>query len=139
MAEVGGYLLPDELYYHKEHMWARVEGEEVTVGVSDFYQQLAGEISYLELPSTSDEIGQDDVIGTVETGKWVGKVYAPLGGTVMEVNQALEDESTLPNTDPYGKGWLVKVKATDLSELANLYHGQAAVLWQEEEIRKHPK
>jgi glycine cleavage system H protein len=139
MAEVGGYLLPNELYYHKEHMWARVEGEEVTVGVTDFYQQLAGEISYLELPSVGDEMGQDDVIGPVETGKWVGKAYAPLSGTVMEVNQALEDESTLPNSDPYGQGWLMKIKASDLSEIANLHYGQAAVFWQEEEIRKHPK
>lgn len=137
--EVGGYLLPDDLWYHKEHFWVRMEGDIATVGVTDFYQKLAGEISYLELPSEGDEFSQDDVVGTVETGKWVGKLYAPLSGTVTEVNSEVADNPALANLDPYGEGWLFKLKASNLSELDNLFKGEAARKWQEEEIRKKAK
>lgn len=137
--EVGGYLLPDDLWYHKEHFWVRMEGDVATVGVTDFFQKLAGEISYLELPSEGDEHSQDDVVGTVETGKWVGKIYSPLSGTITEVNSEVVDEPALANRDPYGSGWLFKLKASDLSELENLFKGEAALKWMEEEIRKKAK
>jgi glycine cleavage system H protein len=137
--EVGGYLLPDDLWYHKEHFWVRMEGDVATVGVTDFYQKLAGEISYLELPSEGDEFSQDDVVGTVETGKWVGKIYSPLSGTITEVNSQVADNPTLANLDPYGEGWLFKLKASNLSELDNLFKGEAALKWMEEEIRKKAK
>ncbi|MCR4432835.1 MAG: glycine cleavage system protein GcvH [Coprothermobacterota bacterium] len=137
--EVGGYLLPDDLWYHKEHFWVRMEGDVATVGVTDFFQKLAGEISYLELPSEGDEYSQDDVVGTVETGKWVGKIYSPLSGTITEVNSEVVDEPALANRDPYGSGWLFKLKASDLSELENLFKGEAALKWMEEEIRKKAK
>lgn len=139
MAEVQGFQLPDELWYHKEHMWAKVEGDLATVGVTDFYQKLAGEISYIELPSVGDDISVDDVVGTVETGKWIGKIYAPLSGTVEEVNDKIEDEPNLPNTDPYGNGWLYKVKFSDSSELDQLFKGDTAISWQTEQIAKHLK
>jgi glycine cleavage system H protein len=139
MAEVQGFQLPDELWYHKEHMWAKVEGDLATVGVTDFYQKLAGEISYIELPSVGDDISVDDVVGTVETGKWIGKIYAPLSGTVEEVSDKIEDEPNLPNTDPYGNGWLYKVKFSDSSELERLFKGDAAMTWQTEQIAKHLK
>jgi len=137
--EVGGYLLPDDLWYHKEHFWVRMEGDVATVGVTDFFQKLAGEISYLELPSEGDEYSQDNVVGTVETGKWVGKIYSPLSGTITEVNSEVVDEPALANRDPYGSGWLFKLKASDLSELENLFKGEAALKWMEEEIRKKAK
>ena len=138
MAEIEGYILPDELYYHKEHMWVRIEDTIATIGVTDFYQKLAGEISYTELPSEGDDITQDDVVGTVETGKWVGKIYAPLSGNIKEVNREIEDEPTLPNTDPYGKGWLFKVEVANFEEeKENLFHGDKALVWQKEEIDKH--
>ncbi|MCR4427781.1 MAG: glycine cleavage system protein GcvH [Caldiserica bacterium] len=137
--EVGGYLLPEDLWYHKEHFWVRMEGDVATVGVTDFFQKLAGEISYLELPSEGDEYSQDDVVGTVETGKWVGKIYSPLSGTILEVNSQVVDTPSLANLDPYGEGWLFKLKASDPSELDNLFKGEAALKWMEEEIRKKAK
>jgi glycine cleavage system H protein len=139
MAEVQGFQLPDELWYHKEHMWAKVEGDLATVGVTDFYQKLAGEISYIELPSVGDEVSVDDVVGTVETGKWIGKIYAPLTGTIEEINDQIEDEPNLPNTDPFGNGWLYKIKFSEASELDQLFKGEAAVSWQTEQIAKHLK
>ena len=139
MAEVQGFQLPDELWYHKEHMWAKVEGDLATVGVTDFYQRLAGEISYIELPSVGDDISADDVVGTVETGKWIGKIYAPLSGSVEAINESIEDEPNLPNTDPYDKGWLYQIKFTDSSELEQLFKGDSAVTWQTEQIAKHLK
>lgn len=137
--EVGGYLLPDDLYYHKEHFWVRLEGELATVGVTDFFQKLAGEISYLELPSEGDEFSADEVVGSVETGKWVGKVFMPISGEIVEVNQEVLDEPSLANEDPYGRGWLFKVKPSDLTELDKLYKGEAARQWQEEEIKRRIK
>lgn len=137
--EVGGYLLPDDLWYHKEHFWVRMEGDVATVGVTDFFQKLAGEISYLELPSEGDEYSQDDVVGTVETGKWVGKIYSPLSGEITEINSQVVDNPLLANLDPYGEGWLFKLKVSDASELDNLFKGDAALKWMEEEIRKKAK
>lgn len=139
MAEVQGFQLPDELWYHKEHMWAKVEGDLATVGVTDFYQRLAGEISYIELPSVGDDISAGDVVGTVETGKWIGKIYAPVSGSVEEINKEIDNEPNLPNTDPYSNGWLFKVKFTDSSELEQLFKGDAAITWQTEQIAKHLK
>jgi len=137
--EVGGYLLPDDLWYHKEHFWVKLDGDVATVGVTDFFQKLAGEISYLELPSEDDEYTADDVIGTVETGKWVGKIYCPISGTITEVNSEVLDNPAIVSLDPYGKGWLFKLKASDLSELEKLFKGESALKWQEEEIRKKAK
>lgn len=139
MADVQGYDLPDDLYYHKEFMWVRVEGDKATVGVTDFYVKLAGEISYIEPPGVGDEISKDDVIGTVETGKWIGKIYAPLTGTVESINEAIDDQPSLPNQEPYGNGWLFTMTISDPSELSKLFQGQAAVDWQLEQIAKHSK
>lgn len=139
MAEVQGFQLPDELWYHKEHMWAKVDGDLVTVGVTDFYQKLAGEISYIELPSEGDDISKDDVVGTVETGKWIGKIYAPVSGTVDAINGEIDNEPSLPNQDPYGTGWLYKIKIADASELDQLFKGDSAITWQTEQIAKNLK
>lgn len=139
MADVQGYDLPDDLYYHKEFMWVRVEGDKATVGVTDFYVKLAGEISYIEPPGVGDDISMDDVIGTVETGKWIGKIYAPLTGTVETINEVIDDQPSLPNQEPYGNGWLFTMTIADPSELTKLFQGQVAVDWQLEQIAKHSK
>lgn len=139
MAKVDKYEMPDDLYYHKEHMWARVEDDTVTVGLNDFTQQLAGDISYIELPDEGDEFEQDELIGSVETGKWVGKFYAPVSGEITEVNEDVDDDPTAVNEDPYGKGWLFKMKMSDPSELDNLMRGDAAIEWLKGEIEKHAK
>ncbi len=137
MAVVKTYDLPDDLYYHKEHMWLRAEGDEAVVGLSDFAQKLAGEIQFVELPDEDEDVSADDVVGTVETGKWVGKLYAPVSGTVSAVNEAVDDEPSLINSDPYGEGWLFKIAMSDRAELEGLMQDEAAVKWLEEEIAKH--
>ena len=137
--DVEGYAMPDELYYHKEHMWARVEGNKVRVGVNDFTQKLAGEVSYVEAPFEGDEVKQGDEIGTIETGKWVGKIYAPVSGTVCAVNENLMDDPTLINSEPYGAGWIFEIEMTDSGELTNLMKGNDAAEWLKTEIEKHAK
>ncbi len=139
MAEVSGYQLPDDLLYHKEHMWVKVEGDVAVVGMTDFSQKLAGELSYVELPSEGDEVSQDEVVGTYETGKWMGKLFAPVSGEVVEVNEEVDDDPSLVNSDPYGQGWLFKIKMSDTSELNNLMKGDSAIEWLKGEIEKHAK
>ena len=139
MAKVEEYDMPDELYYHKEFMWVRVEGEEAVVGLNDFSQKLAGEISYIEMPEEGDEVKQDEAIGSYETGKWLGKLYAPVSGEVTAMNEEVEDEPTLANKDPYGEGWLFKIKMGDLAQLDNLMKGEEAIEWLKGEIAKHAK
>jgi glycine cleavage system H protein len=137
MTVVKDYDLPDELYHHREHMWLRVEGDEGVVGLNDFAQKLAGEIQFVELPEEGDDVSADDVVGTVETGKWVGKLYAPLSGSITAVNEAVDDDPSLVNSDPYGEGWLFKMTIADSGELEGLMRGDAAVAWLESEIAKH--
>lgn len=139
MAEIEGYNLPDELYYHKEHMWVRKEGDVIRVGLNDFSQKLSGELSFIELPETSSEAEADEVIGSYETGKWMGKIYAPVAGEVVEVNSELEDDPTFVNSDPYGKGWIFTMKPADSAEVDALMHGDAAAAWLKTEIEKHAK
>jgi len=139
MAKVEEYEMPDELYYHKEHMWAKVEGNKVKVGLNDFSQKLAGEISYIEMPEEGDEVEQDEVVGSYETGKWLGKLYAPLSGKIISINEEAEDDPTLVNKDPYGEGWLFEMEMSDPAELDNLMKGEKVISWLKEEIKKHAK
>ncbi len=139
MAKVDEYDMPDELYYHKEHMWVKIEGDKAKVGLNDFSQKLAGELSYIELPSEGDEVSQDDVVGTYETGKWMGKLFAPLSGEITAVNSALEDDASIVNKDPYGEGWMFEISIKDKSEIDNLMKGEDAVNWLKGEIAKHVK
>ena len=137
MAVVKDYDLPNELYHHREHMWLRADGDEATVGLNDFAQKLAGEIQFVELPEVDDEVSADDVVGTVETGKWVGKLYAPVTGTITEVNEDVDDDPSLINSDPYTDGWLFKIAMSDRGELEAMMQGADAVKWLEAEIAKH--
>ena len=123
--EIEGYLLPDELYYHKEHFWAKVDGNKVVVGTSDFAQKLAGQIVYVELPSAGKVIEQGKPCGSMESGKWVGRIYAPISGKVEASNEALEDSPELINESPYEKGWMFVVNPSNLQEeLKNLIQGK---------------
>ena len=124
--EIEGYVLPDDLYYHKEHFWARVEGDTVTVGTSDFAQKLAGQIVYVEMPPVGKAVEQGKPCGSMESGKWVGRVYAPVSGKVEAINSELEDSPELINESPYEKGWIFKIKASALQEeLENLMKGDS--------------
>ena len=126
MTTIGEYEFPDELYYDQEHVWARVEGDVATIGLSHFGQDLAGEIVYVEVPRVGREVSQGEAFMSMESGKWVGRVKAPLSGKIVEANEEIEWESTLVNEDPYGEGWLAKIKASDLSELDNLMRADSA-------------
>ncbi len=139
MREIGGYKFPEELYYHREHMWVRVNDKSATVGITDFNQKLAGEISYIELPGEGDDVEKDEVVGSFETGKWLGKIFAPVSGNITKVNEELEDEPDIVNEDPYGKGWLFEIEISDENELNELMKGEEAVNWLKEEIKKHSK
>ncbi|MGQ9582009.1 MAG: glycine cleavage system protein GcvH [Thermoplasmatota archaeon] len=114
------YEIPDDLVYHKEHHWLRKEGDHYILGITDFAQKLAGDITYVDTPSEGDRVALDKPFGTMESGKWVGKLYGPFDGEIVEVNGDIADDATLINKDPYGKGWIVKVKPKDPSQAAKL-------------------
>ncbi|MBN2379147.1 glycine cleavage system protein GcvH [candidate division WOR-3 bacterium] len=137
--QIEGYNLPDELYYHKEHIWVRNEGVLIRVGLNDFTQKLAGELSFIELPEPGSEVQADEVVGNYETGKWLGKIYSPISGKVVEINEKLEDDPGLVNSDPYGKGWLFTMKPRDASQIDELMQGETAAEWLKSEIAKHVK
>jgi len=119
--DIEGYAYPEGLYYHKEHFWAKVDGSTVTVGSTDFAQKQAGQIVYVELPSPGKAIEQGKPCGSMESGKWVGRIYAPVSGKVDSVNQDLEVSPELVNESPYEKGWMFKINASNLQEdLKNL-------------------
>lgn len=107
--QVEGYNFPDDLLYDREHNWARIEGGAATIGVTDFGQDLAGEIVYAEVPRVGRDIKQGEPFMSIESGKWVGRINAILSGTIAEANEEIEWESTLINEDPYGEGWFAKV------------------------------
>jgi glycine cleavage system H protein len=136
MADIKGYNMPDELYYHKDHSWARVDGSKVTVGMNDFFQQEAGDIVFVDLPEEEDDVSQGETCGKIQSRKWIGKLVAPVSGEIVEINEDLEEDTSLINTDPYGKGWILVIEASDLdSELGNLMQGEALVEFIEQEIK----
>jgi len=136
--DVKGYEMREDLLYHPEFCWVKVEGDEAIVGLIDFYCKLAGEISYIDMPMEGDEITKDERIGTVETGKWVGKLIAPVSGEVIEVNEEVEDEPSIVNEAPY-ENWLFKVKLSNPDEINELMNIDDAIPWLEGEIEEHAK
>ena len=135
--EVQEYLLPEESDYDRNHTWGKVEGDIVTFGLKDFAQKLAKDFVSVDLPMEGKQVTQGKAIASVESGKWVGRIYAIVSGVVVEVNEELEDEPTFLNTDPYGEGWVLKIRMEEPDELANLLQGEEAVRWLEEEMAKH--
>ena len=131
-----GYEMPDGLHYHQGHAWVRAEGDgTVTVGMNDFYQRSAGDTTYIDLPFEGDDVTQGETCGKIQSAKWVGKFVAPLSGEVLAVNEALEDDPTLINTDPYGDGWIMRLRPSDLEgEKAALVTGPAVAEWLKKEI-----
>ena len=107
---------PDELLYHPEHDWARVEGEQATLGITWYAQDALGEVVFFDPPETGTELRKDAPYAEVESVKAVSEVYAPLSGEVTEVNGALTESPETINDDPYGEGWMVKLKLSDPSE-----------------------
>ena len=137
MADIKGYNMPDDLYYHEDHSWARVDGNKVTVGMTDFFQKEAGDIVFVDLPEEEDDVSQGEVCGKIQSRKWIGKLVAPVSGEIVEINEELEDDTSLINNDPYGEGWIIVIDAEDLdSELGNLMKDEALIEFLEREIKR---
>jgi glycine cleavage system H protein len=119
MKEVHELNLPEDLKYTKDHEWAKVDGDTVKIGISDYAQDQLGDIVFVEMPSVGDSFDEGDEFGTLESVKAVSELYAPIGGEIVAVNEALEDAPELLNQDPYG-GWIVEVKPADMADLDNL-------------------
>jgi glycine cleavage system H protein len=111
---------PDDLKYHAEHDWARVEGEEATFGITWYAQDALGEVVFFDPPETGTQVTKDQAYAEVESVKAVSDVFAPLSGEILEVNELLADAPEKINEDPYGDGWLVKVRMSDPSEVDSL-------------------
>lgn len=111
---------PENLKYTKDHEWVRVEGDEAYVGITDFAQSELGDIVYIDIDSEGETLDQEEVFGSVEAVKTVSDLFMPLSGTILEFNAKLEDESELVNSDPYGDGWMIKIKLSDTAQLDEL-------------------
>ena len=109
--------MPQELKYTKDHEWIKVDGNEVLIGITDFAQQELGDIVYVEIETEGEELSKGDVFGTVEAVKTVSDLFMPVNGKIIEVNANLESEPETVNTDPYEKGWMIKVEIKDGSAL----------------------
>lgn len=112
--------IPQELKYTKDHEWVKIEGDIATVGVTDFAQGELGDIVYVEVETVGETLEREEVFGTVEAVKTVSDLFSPLSGEVIEFNNSLEDTPEKVNSDPYGEGWMVKIKIADESEISGL-------------------
>jgi glycine cleavage system H protein len=112
--------LPDDLLYTKDHEWVRVEGDIAFIGITDFAQGELGDIVYVEVETVGDTLDAEEVFGSVEAVKTVSDLFMPVGGEVLEVNEGIESAPESVNSDPYGDGWIVKIRITDISELDGL-------------------
>ena len=116
---------PDTLHYTKDHEWISIEDGIATVGVTDFAQSELGDIVYVEVETLDEQIGISKVFGTVEAVKTVSDLFMPLSGTIIEFNESLEDEPEMVNEDPYGKGWMIKIKLDNPGEVSDLLDAAA--------------
>jgi glycine cleavage system H protein len=116
---------PDDLRYHVEHDWARIDGDEAVLGITWFAQDALGELVHYEPPAVGDTVAKDASYGEIESVKAVSDVVSPLSGEVLEVNQKAVDEPEVVNADPYGEGWLIRIRLSDPSEVGELLDAEA--------------
>lgn len=117
--------IPADLKYTKDHEWLKVEGDTAYVGVTDYAQGELGDVVFVEIETGGEDLGKEEVFGTIEAVKTVSDLFMPVAGNVLEVNEALEDTPDLVNKDPYDKGWLIKIKIVDASQLDDLLDATA--------------
>ena len=117
--------IPQDLRYSKDHEWVRVEGDVATVGITDFAQSELGDIVFVEVETQDEELAVDEVFGTIEAVKTVSDMFMPVAGTVAELNAELEDTPALINEDPYGAGWIIKIKLDGAPDMAHLLDAEA--------------
>lgn len=111
---------PAELKYTKDHEWIRVEGDEAFIGITDFAQGELGDIVFVDIDKDGETLDQEEIFGSVEAVKTVSDLYLPVSGEILEVNEALSDSPELVNSDPYGDGWMIKIRLTDASQVDGL-------------------
>jgi len=117
--------IPAELKYTKDHEWVKIEGDVATVGITEFAQSELGDIVYVEIETVGETIDQEEVFGSVEAVKTVSDLFMPLSGEIIEFNENLESNPELVNSDPYGEGWMIKVKISDSSQVDSLLNADA--------------
>ncbi len=136
--QIENYNMPDELYYEENHFWIRDDGDVLVMGMDDFAQNMAGEVVYVQLPDEGKKLKKGKKFAKIESGKWLGKAFAPVNGELVGVNEELEADPGLINSDCYGKGWMYKIQADDKSELDDLIKGPEAVeKWVLADIEKY--
>ena len=113
-------MCPENLVYTKDHEWARVEGDIVVLGITEYAQDQLGDIVYVELPEVGAQLTQFEMCSTIESVKTVADLYAPLSGEVIKINEGLDDTPELINNEPYGAGWMIEMRISDQAELKNL-------------------
>lgn len=116
---------PSNVKYTCEHEWIRLEGEIAYVGITDYAQDQLGDIVFVDIPTEGETLEKGETFGTIEVVKTVSDLFLPIGGEVLEINPALEENPELVNKDPYGEGWLIKIKPTDVSEMDDLLDAEA--------------
>ncbi|HDN83151.1 MAG TPA: glycine cleavage system protein GcvH [Candidatus Altiarchaeales archaeon] len=134
--KVNGYEMPDDLLYDDDYQWVKVEGDTATLGVIEFGLKQAGTIAFVELPFPGDTFEKGEEYCSLESGKWSGHKKMPCKAEIIEVNEKLVDDPELLNRDPYGEGWLVKIKILDKSGLDDLMTVEKAAEWLKKEIEK---
>ena len=112
--------IPQDLRYTKEHEWVRLEGDTATIGITDYAQGELGDIVFIEVETVDEEVDADEVFGSIEAVKTVSDLFSPLAGEVAEFNEALEDTPESVNNDPYGAGWIIKLKVKDVADFEGL-------------------
>lgn len=112
--------IPSELKYTKDHEWVKINDDVVTIGITDFAQSELGDIVYVEVETLDETLEAEEVFGTVEAVKTVSDLFLPVSGEIIEFNETLEDEPEKVNSDPYGEGWMIKVKCSDVSQIEGL-------------------
>ncbi len=137
LTKVGDYEVKEGLYYIKEHFWAKIEGDTVRTGTTDYGQKALREIVYIELPEVGSEVKQGEAYGTVESVKAVFDLVAPVSGNIIAVNESLQDSPETINSDPYGEGWIITIKSSNLNtEIKNLMDFNAAKTFHEEIVKE---
>jgi glycine cleavage system H protein len=138
--EIQGYNMPDDLYYEENHYWVKAQGDILVMGMDDFAQQMAGDIVYVQLPFEGKKLKKGKKFAQVESGKWLGKIFAPVNGELIESNEDLEDDPTLINQDCYGNGWMYKIQPENSADIEDLIHGAEAVeKWLLADVEKYAK
>jgi len=117
--------IPAQLHYTKDHEWVNIDGDIATIGITDYAQGELGDIVYVEVETVGETLQSEEVFGTVEAVKTVSDLFMPVSGEIIEYNEGLESDPELVNTDPYGKGWMIKVKISDLGEVDALLSAEA--------------